>query len=366
MAFHQSTYHFAAGKNCQSFERSSPSFPKDYFTEQKVQEQRNRMFPCLNPWTPAMATFDARYRTFSNWPDHIRATKQELADAGFIYLNKGDRTKCFYCNGGLQFWSYNEEPWFEHAKWYPNCEYLLRRKGVEYVQSVASRFPNLNRPNTNNPTLRPSPPSASNAVCCSSGDSTSSCHTSRPAEADTYSRKEAFVERVEEEMSSEIIKLASLMGFEMESIRSIVERKLHTSGDKYTNLTSLVEDLQKDEHERNLHEGLKNKQVEQDIVSSKKQFVLENRNNERRDDNDKNEGPMDTENLAFPQSSDKTEERLETLKKDALCKVCLDRNSECVFSPCHHLCCCLQCASALKFCPICRVELKKIIKVYRS
>jgi len=67
-----------------------------------------------------METTNARVKTFINgWPKHIRATAKELASAGFYFLGKYDQVKCYYCNGGLQNWHYNDNPWFEHAKWYP-------------------------------------------------------------------------------------------------------------------------------------------------------------------------------------------------------------------------------------------------------
>jgi len=57
-----------------------------------------------------------------------------------------DRVKCFYCNGGLQNWRQNDNPWEEHAKWYPICEFLLQRRGPEFIHNVVARFPNINRP----------------------------------------------------------------------------------------------------------------------------------------------------------------------------------------------------------------------------
>ena len=34
-----------------------------------------------------------------------------------------DKAKCYYCNGGLQNWDFEDEPWTEHAKWFPGFEY---------------------------------------------------------------------------------------------------------------------------------------------------------------------------------------------------------------------------------------------------
>lgn len=57
---------------------------------------------------------------------------------------------------------------------------------------------------------------------------------------------------------------------------------------------------------------------------------------------------------------------LEQIKQEQMCKVCLDKNSNCVFIPCGHICCCSDCASALRTCPICRAKIDKIWLFYRQ
>ena len=76
-----------------------------------------------------------------------------MADAGFYYLGDSDRVKCGYCNGGLKNWERYDDPWMEHAKWFPLCEYLLKNKGVDFVKAVVKDFPGLNRPALPNPPL---------------------------------------------------------------------------------------------------------------------------------------------------------------------------------------------------------------------
>jgi len=63
-----------------------------------------------------------------------------------FYAGVRDRVKCFYCNGGLQNWRQTDEPWEEHAKWYPTCEFLLQQRGPEFIHNIVARFPNINRP----------------------------------------------------------------------------------------------------------------------------------------------------------------------------------------------------------------------------
>lgn len=36
-----------------------------------------------------------------------------------VFLGEGDKVKCFQCGGGLTNWKPSEDPWEEHAKWYP-------------------------------------------------------------------------------------------------------------------------------------------------------------------------------------------------------------------------------------------------------
>lgn len=32
---------------------------------------------------------------------------------------QGDVVRCFHCDGGVRNWSFGDDPWREHAKWYP-------------------------------------------------------------------------------------------------------------------------------------------------------------------------------------------------------------------------------------------------------
>lgn len=96
-----------------------------------------------HPFNSHMRSQSDRLASFKQNFPRLRATPEQFASAGFFYLGKRDRVKCWYCNGGLQFWKYDDDPWTEHAKWYPSCEFLLQEKGSNFVMSVTERFPNL-------------------------------------------------------------------------------------------------------------------------------------------------------------------------------------------------------------------------------
>ncbi|AJD80729.1 inhibitor of apoptosis 3 [Pseudoplusia includens SNPV IE] len=76
-----------------------------------------------------------RINSFRNWPRN-RTDYIDLAEAGFFYTGLGDRVKCFYDGCTLSDWSCDRVPWQQHAKWYPNCPYVLFVKGHDYVQQV--------------------------------------------------------------------------------------------------------------------------------------------------------------------------------------------------------------------------------------
>lgn len=90
------------------------------------------------PVHPRYASEAARLRSFKDWPRCMRQKPEELAEAGFFYTGQGDKTKCFYCDGGLKDWENHDVPWEQHARWFDRCAYVQLVKGREYVQKVIS------------------------------------------------------------------------------------------------------------------------------------------------------------------------------------------------------------------------------------
>ncbi|XP_068272356.1 baculoviral IAP repeat-containing protein 7 [Nyctibius grandis] len=88
------------------------------------------------PENPDMVTEEMRLSTFQNWPQYTDMHPEQLARAGFFYTGESDVVRCFYCDGGVRNWSFGDDPWREHAKWYPGCEFLLQSRGREFISSV--------------------------------------------------------------------------------------------------------------------------------------------------------------------------------------------------------------------------------------
>lgn len=53
-----------------------------------------------------------------------------------IFKGTGDKVYCFFCGGGLFNWDPGDDPWEEHARWFPKCVFLRQCKGDEFVMKV--------------------------------------------------------------------------------------------------------------------------------------------------------------------------------------------------------------------------------------
>lgn len=110
------------------------------------------------PVHPRYASEAARLRTFKDWPRSMKQKPEELAEAGFFYTGNGDKTLCFYCDGGLRDWENDDVPWEQHARWFDRCAYVQLVKGREYVQKVISEACVIPAPKEQKETPAPAPP----------------------------------------------------------------------------------------------------------------------------------------------------------------------------------------------------------------
>ena len=82
---------------------------------------------------------DTRKSTFMYWPSHVQKNTDDLAEAGFYYSMIKDKVRCFSCFIELERWELSDIPWGEHARWSPDCLFLLQNKGRFYVDQVQKK-----------------------------------------------------------------------------------------------------------------------------------------------------------------------------------------------------------------------------------
>uniref|UniRef100_A0A096LQR5 Baculoviral IAP repeat containing 2 n=1 Tax=Poecilia formosa TaxID=48698 RepID=A0A096LQR5_POEFO len=360
---------------------------------------------------PSMQQSDERLLTFVNWPSRIPVRPEQLAKAGFYYVGRNDDVKCFCCDGGLRCWESGDDPWVEHAKWFPRCEYLLQEKGQDFVHQIQARFPRLFE------------------QLLTTGD-TSSREFVDPPVVHLGPGEERSEDAVM--MNTPVIKSALEMGFDRSLVKQTVQSKILTSGENYRTVQELVSDLlsaedQKREEEREmlaeamasvldgftfvkrhqaaLAQRLKSVEPvlehlrEQNVLSAEDysgllaqtsaqqqtarliELVLNKgnaaaevfRNWIQKNDVHLLRDLMAQSNEASSPSQDLSdstdlpmEEQLRRLQEERTCKVCMDKEVNIVFIPCGHLVVCKECAPSLRKCPICRGLVKGTVRTFLS
>jgi len=54
-----------------------------------------------------------------------------------------DQVRCFHCDGGLRGWEPTDDVWFEHARWFSKCGYVILVRGQKFIQHCIENRPPL-------------------------------------------------------------------------------------------------------------------------------------------------------------------------------------------------------------------------------
>jgi baculoviral IAP repeat-containing protein 7/8 len=85
---------------------------------------------------PEYKYYEDRLRTFEGWSKCFKQNPEQLSRAGFYYTGRGDQVLCYSCGVGVKDWEPDDDPWEQHAIWYPDCDHLRQVKGSKYVQEI--------------------------------------------------------------------------------------------------------------------------------------------------------------------------------------------------------------------------------------
>ncbi|KAL6442673.1 hypothetical protein ACFW04_002645 [Cataglyphis niger] len=72
-------------------------------------------------------TVSQRLQTFNNWPLTSIIRPEQLAAAGFYYLQYKDLVECAFCKGILMNWKAGDDPEHAHKLNFPNCDFYMRQ-----------------------------------------------------------------------------------------------------------------------------------------------------------------------------------------------------------------------------------------------
>ncbi|KAL1781661.1 baculoviral IAP repeat-containing protein 3 [Sigmodon hispidus] len=352
----------------------------------------------------SMQTHEARVRTFFNWPSSALVHPQQLASAGFYYTGHSDDVKCFCCDGGLRCWEFGDDPWVEHAKWFPRCDYLVRIKGQDFIGQVQAGYPHLLEQLLSTSDTPEDESAESPVVHLGPGESSEDVVM----------------------MNTPVVQAALEMGFSRSLVRQTVQRQILATGENYRTVSDLVIGLLDAEDE--IREEQKEQAAEETesddltLLRKNKMFfsqhlmcvtpildcLLSARAITEQECNTVKQKPKTLQTRALIdtvlakgntaatslrialQERDPTlyedlfvrqdirclptnditalpmEEQLRKLQEERTCKVCMDREVSIVFIPCGHLVVCKDCAPSLRKCPICRGTIKGTVRTFLS
>lgn len=73
---------------------------------------------------PEYVNFTEIFATFNEWPKFLKGpSKRDLARAGFIHTQIGDKVTCFSCGMTLKNWEPLDDAYNEHLRWAKCCPY---------------------------------------------------------------------------------------------------------------------------------------------------------------------------------------------------------------------------------------------------
>ena len=88
------------------------------------------------PRYPNYAPLQVRISSYQGWPSYLDQTPRAMAMAGFLFAGFQDYARCFFCGGGLRNWEPGDDPWVEHARWFPQCAFVKQNKGKTFIQKI--------------------------------------------------------------------------------------------------------------------------------------------------------------------------------------------------------------------------------------
>jgi len=361
------------------------------------------------PLHPQYATLEARLRTFREWPPALRQQPKELADAGFYYIGLSDQVKCFYCDGGLRNWQPEDVPWVEHARWFSRCVFVRLVKGDEYVQKCLLERPpekagmsfDKPRPVTEEDIRRAMSQAIVRQVLSMGIDHSRvkmAIKKQLEGSGNPFDTAESLisaafsVQRAQERrtMVENLNPVGALLGRLGETHprgsggSDRVTERWEIGQSQEGGAAELPEYMEEQSQEQNNIISLNRTQestssgpqslpppsptTSPQHASSSQPASLPSTPSTHKQEESFHSLPLNiTANSA---EKEKPETDLESenarLKEQRTCKICMDGEVGVVFLPCGHLCCCVNCAPALKDCPVCRTKIQGTVRTFLS
>ncbi|XP_047530918.1 baculoviral IAP repeat-containing protein 7-B-like isoform X1 [Vanessa atalanta] len=329
---------------------------------------------------PSRAALAARLATFERWPADRAQAPRTLADAGFFYTGIDDQVRCFYCDGGLGKWEAGDAPWSEHAHWFPHCGYVRLVRGQDFVDACRTRAVPRSFSADRGLTSRTRNPSVnfpvtgsqieecmeSNAAVAALGAGLDAARVRRAivrrlrATGLPFSSSEALIDAVLDEQLNE--EAWSVSPHSQRLARDILAETLRDFAPRSGIIPSNIEEDRPDSQASQTDSPVRSP------TPSNVSLQSNNPSDNSRTENltseiSNNNHERDSSPVSNPKQLTLEEENRQ-LREARMCKVCMDNEVSVVFLPCGHLVSCAECGAALGACPLCRAQVKALVRAY--
>lgn len=322
--------HYASKYDIKRFVDSHGYYSDNVTTENKITLDENDILKSITQITyPEYKYKKIRRSTYINWTI-LFLNPDDLSDCGLFHTNFEDCVRCFCCGIGLRNWESDDNPWIEHARWSPKCEFLILKKSFGFIENVFLSFgiekdcavdnSAVAKPITKQDPTSKSPSSALNNLL-------------HHEHANFIITEKIFtVDQVENAMLS----LDSKIDLHNISRQMLID-------------TIIDQQQASDSSEANF------KTPEQSTITFPHAW------HEHMRASDTAMHTKQEKNLLF-EDAEKIKKEMDDLQEMFTCKICLDEKVSITFIPCGHLVSCNDCSPKLKKCPLCRTFIKSTIK----
>ncbi|XP_062613524.1 baculoviral IAP repeat-containing protein 2-like [Saccostrea cucullata] len=328
------------------------------------------------PKYPSHSVLAKRVSTFSTWNHHQPA--DTMAKAGFFYTGNGDNVRCFFCGNGLENWEREDDPWVEHAHWFPECVFLIQCKGKSFVLEVQQIVAQRQCQQDRVPELGSlSQYNQERGVVSAPSSPDCSLQSLAAITALQMGYSEVMVKKAIRDWNSrygsasfsvsDIVNLildyqdqgyGSLEDLEQEESSSVSDNRTET-----TNINGIENNRTK--HNTNSDDLTQTDRTLPPLTNDKKDSEDKSSCDSGYDSDSENESERTGDsNLNLEKETEKLRAENKELRDTLICKVCMDDTVSVIFLPCTHMVTCAQCFPAMKQCPVCRSDVKAIVKAY--
>ncbi|WAR07714.1 DIAP2-like protein [Mya arenaria] len=335
---------------------------------------------------PEYANTRKRHDTFKEWAySHIVSSKH-LVECGLFHTGVADCVRCFFCGGGMRNWEHGDDPWIEHARWFPHCQYVKQCKGQEFIdtclqtsglESFGNSDTDTDQRYIDQQTLfeDTESASASSIVPSESNDNRTlikelqemgfSANSIDEALLQPTHNTDSYIARKEEVIDYLLTYQSAAANHETEHVE---EHNLNITGwEQSSNITdrehsSNINDREQISNitDRKQSSNITDKEQISNITDSTKSI-------QSPEAASKNTFPAEQRRATgLDEAKQKLSEENESLKQQMMCKVCMDNDASMVFLPCGHMVTCTECAHALRKCAICRTVIKGTVRAFMS